>query len=209
VIDGQNVSLPNGEIPYNTYLDVPLQSGDHKYSLQVGRWKLDGTPEPYYVDKDVKFTQPADQTCTITVPQPTIQQLLTRFAGRGCWASGIYSYQITDPGTGLPLTYYGQMAFCFNSDGSLQFYKDESLPLDVDKSTLQEDGTYKYVDRDPKQWTVTFQATGKTSGITVAGTYYELAADLRQISGDKLATGSYFKMANGPGGQALYYWPIK
>jgi hypothetical protein len=161
------------------------------------------------VDTNIQFMQPDKQTCTITVPQPTIQQLLTRFAGKGCWASGTYSYQIIDPGTGLPLTHHGQMAFCFNSDGSLDFYKDESLPLNLDKSTFQEGGTYKYVGRDHKQWTVTFEATGKKSGITVQGTYYELAADLRQISGDKLATGSYFKMDNDPIGQTLYYWPIK
>ena len=214
-IDGKNAFPPTiREIPYNRYLEVELQPGQHKYSLEVGRWKLDGTREPYYVDTNIEFTQPDKKTCTITVPQPTIQQLLTRFAGRGCWASNIYSYQIKDPGTGLPLTYYGQMAFCFNSDGSLQFYKDESLPLDVDKSTLQEDGTYKYVDRDHKQWTVTFQATGKKSGITVSGTYSELAADLRDALGYPLATGSYFKMANGPPDLSgkpttLYYWPIK
>ncbi len=176
------------EIPYGGYREVELKPGTYKFQAWLGMWKGGKRISYYVLSGEVK--QQDGVLGTVTLDNPTAQQLLTRFSGRGCWRTDPY---LDDQGNML------QAAFCFNSDSTLQFYLSLA-PLSVNASTLVEDGTYSQIGRDPSQYTVTFQVIGKKTGETFNGTYYEL--------GDP-NLGVYFAMANGPGGQTLYYWPIK
>ena len=159
-IDGveQFPQAPQGVPPGATHtMQVP--TGSHSYKASNGFWDGAGRLELYVFQGN--WNQ-STGTHSISINNPTIYQLLTKFSSSG--------YYLGEAWEGTAFHYQG---FRFYSNGTYNFYKDNSLVGSGNYSLSSYPGSY----------TVTFNVTGYQNAI---GNYDEL--------------GGSFYMQNGPSG---------
>ena len=140
VIDGVQhfTAAPQG-IPPGSADTITLSPGTHTYELRTGSWEADGSRERMYTYTGT-FTQTSGVMGVITISDPTISELLTKFDVSGYW-EGPYL-----DGTGLH-----RAAFRFFPNGTWVRYED---------GIQKESGLYALLSRTPEQYLVTFGANG-------------------------------------------------
>jgi len=135
-IDGvqQFPHAPMGISPGSSF-DIIVPVGFHTYEVRTGFWNADGRFELYTYSGS--FNQVSDYIGSVSITNPNVRQLATRFKSSGYW-SGEY----LDANGGLHVA-----AFRFYSDGSWSFYDDGRLITT---------GTFGLVSRSPWSFRITF-----------------------------------------------------
>lgn len=152
VVDGgeKYPASPLGLAPGN-YYEIPVSAGSHSYTAVSGWWDIFGFRFSLYTYRNT-ISASAGQTTLVTFPDPTIQQLLTRFGNSASWEADYWDSNL------LP----HHAKFTFYNDGSFRFYVDNAQ---------QGSGRYSLVRRNPSNSdlsTVTFSVPG------YQGTYWEV-----------------------------------
>ena len=154
-IDGvQKFPQPPQGIPPNSTYEIPMAAGGHSYEAWNGFW--DGVSRFTMYKFSGSWTQPAG-TYTITLNNPTITQLLTKFGTSG--------YYLGEYWSGTNFHYKG---FRFYNTGTYNYYLD---------GALAGTGTYSLAPGGyPGSYTVTFNVTGAQAATgyysETGGTFY-------------------------------------
>jgi hypothetical protein len=144
---------PQGIPPGTTY-EIPITTGGHSYQAINGFWNGTSRFEMYHFNGT--WTQPAG-AYTITINNPTISQLLTKFSSSG--------YYLGEYWSGTNFHYKG---FRFYNTGTYNYYLD---------GALAGTGTYSLAPGGyPGSYTVTFNVTGAQAATgyysETGGTFY-------------------------------------
>jgi len=143
-------SAPQGISP-GAFYQFTLGTGSHTYEAHTGYWNGSSRFE-LYVYKG-SFTQASGVVGTVTLSNPTIQQLLTEFQSTGSWSGEWW-------GSDLSLH---MRTFRFSSGGTFSLWDDSSSPFAT--------GTYTLISYT--EGVVTFRVTYST-GSTYDGTLDEI-----------------------------------
>jgi PKD repeat protein len=133
-VDGieQFTSSPEG-LPGGYYYEMELAPGSHSYEALFGYWNQSGQRE-YLYRASGTFVQRSGVTENVSLPGPTIRDLLTKFSNSGFWTAWI-------PGS------FQKAGYRFYANGTYDFYVGDEL---------RASGTYTFVSRNATTWAVTF-----------------------------------------------------